>query len=147
MNPEQREAKARTRFAAKVEKNRKGCWLWTGRVLPTGYGQFFYNGKHRRAHRVAYEWAMGPIPEGLEIDHLCRVRNCVNPKHMEAVTHRENVLRGQTPTGINARKTHCSRGHEFDEGNTYYSKYGRQCRWCARLTQRARAKQRREQAA
>lgn len=132
------------RFWAKVDKGGpNGCWVWTGAVRTTGYGGInigIVNGKRDRvaqAHRVAYELVIGPITEGLELDHLCRNRLCVNPAHLEPVTHRENGLRGSGPVGTNSRKTHCKRGHPFDEANTYLTKQGaRYCRACHVLHER-----------
>jgi hypothetical protein len=85
-----------------------GCHVWQGRKNAKGYGQV---GRHGLAHRVAYEAACGPIPDGLVIDHLCRNRACCNPAHMEPVTPGENVRRGNCPPMVNARKTHCKSGH------------------------------------
>jgi hypothetical protein len=115
-----------------------GCWMWTGRDFnkkPHGsYGMWKdLTGKRRLAHRVAYELAVGPIPEGLTLDHLCRVTLCVNPAHLEAVTQGVNTLRGVGPSAVNARRSHCSHGHVFDEANTYVTPDGRrQCRACNR---------------
>ena len=81
------------RFDAKHTKYENGCWLWTGGIQPKGYGTFRFRGKHYLAHRAAYEMFVGPIPDGLEIDHTCCVRHCVNPDHLEPVTPSENVLR------------------------------------------------------
>ena len=107
------------RFWAKVDKNGLGgCWLWTASRMGLGYGVFYRKGQSRMAHRGAYELFIGPIPEGLELDHLCRVHHCVNPDHLEPVTHRENNMRGIRGTGP-LRQTHCRRGHPFDEVNTY----------------------------
>lgn len=122
------------RFWEKVDKTDDGgCWLWTAYTMPNGYGLFgVRRGKMILAHRFAYQVRVGEIPSGLVIDHLCRVRNCVNPTHLEAVTQWENVLRGAG--GPNGRKTHCPNGHEYTEENVYRrpgypgSRYCRQCR-------------------
>jgi len=109
-----------------------GCWLWIAGVNPLGYGQFWWSGRTVTAHRFAYEREVGPIPDGLELDHLCRTRCCVNPAHLEPVTHRENTLRGDTITGRQARQTHCKRGHPLSGPNLYAKPNGRrQCRTCA----------------
>ncbi len=108
------------------------CWLWLPPDDGNGYGQFHRKGSVIRAHRFAYEDMVGPIPDGLELDHLCRVRRCVNPSHLEPVTTEENLLRGMGPAAINARKTHCPQGHPYDEANTYRYKNKRGCRACVR---------------
>lgn len=92
-----------------------GCWEWTGAVDLNGYGVVYGNGRMRKAHRVLYEKANGTVPHGLELDHLCRNRKCVNPDHLEPVTHRENILRGVGTAASRARQTHCKHGHEFGE--------------------------------
>lgn len=118
------------RFLAKVEKTAT-CWNWIGCRRPRGYGMLNIGGKIRSAHRVAYEMYVGPIPAGREIDHLCRNTSCVKPEHLEAVTHKENVLRGVSLAAGHAKQTHCDRGHEFDEGNTlFYDGGRRRCRKC-----------------
>ena len=111
------------------------CWLWTGGIDKDGYGKFWWHGQTGRAHRWVYGFCVGPIPDGLQIDHLCRVPRCVNPDHLEAVTGRVNVMRSPiAPAAINARKTHCQRGHPFDEANTYVNPLGqRECRICGRI--------------
>jgi hypothetical protein len=125
------------KVAVKIQVT-ESCWLWTGSCHPdTGYGRIWFD-RHddRLAHRVIYEWVKGPIPEGLTIDHLCRVRRCVNPAHLEAVTNVENVMRGESPWAQNARKTHCHRGHPFNPENTWLNKGMRHCRECARQRKR-----------
>lgn len=131
---------AEDRFWAKVEN--AGCWLWTGSRSGHGYGQFWVDGRTVPAHRVAYEALVGPIPDDLEPDHLCPNRNCVNPSHIALVSHRANTLRGQAPTALNARKTHCPRGHAYDEANTYWQRHDggihRRCLTCHRQGMRDR---------
>lgn len=130
------------------------CWGWRGWINKRGYAYF-----HRRredgsfitckAYRWSYEHYVGPIPEGMEIDHLCRNTGCVNPAHLEPVTRRENVLRSpDTISGAAIRKTECKRGHPFDEENTAYNKHGhRHCKTCQReATRRSVAKKKTESA-
>lgn len=108
-----------------------GCWEWRGRS-DTGYGAAGWNGEVN-AHRSMYRLMLGPIPPGMELDHLCRNRACCNPDHLEVVTHRENVLRGDSPAAHHARQTHCVNGHEFTPDNIYSPpRGGRQCRACKR---------------
>ena len=123
-------ARFRAKFVVNPETN---CWEWTSTVH-RGYGRFHVNRKSRIAHRYVYEILVGPIPDGLTIDHLCRVRCCVLPDHLEVVTGRINTLRGFGPPALNARKTHCLRGHPYDEANTYvFPGTGwRRCRTCFR---------------
>jgi hypothetical protein len=123
------------RFWMKVDRGRVDeCWGWLASIAGNGYGQFTVAGATALAHRVAYEMAYGVIPAGLQIDHLCRTRSCVNPGHLEAVTPRENVMRAPDTLGARfAAKTHCPHGHAYDEANTTYRKNGgRRCRACNR---------------
>lgn len=108
-----------------------GCWLWLGRLSRQGgYGWFDLRRDARKAHRVSYELHRGPIPGGLEMDHLCRVRRCVNPHHLEPVTHAINVTRG---LGSHYKyKTHCVNGHVFSDDNLYKTRPNRDCKTCAR---------------
>lgn len=117
------------------------CHTWTGRVDRLGYGRTTHDNKEVGAHQVAYMLAYGPIPEGLEPDHLCRNRRCVNAAHMEAVTHRVNTLRGDSPSARCARQTHCVHGHPFDDENTRRRSSGRRdCRACERERQKGRTR-------
>lgn len=127
------------RFWAKVDKNGPGgCWPWLGAVR-TGYGRFAVQQKRLvQAHRFAYELLVGPIPDGLELDHLCRNRACVNPDHMEPVTSRVNTLRGTSPAARNAVKTHCDAGHPLSPENTYVWNGQRACKTCRRSFTRSR---------
>ena len=125
------------RLWAMVDKTPGGCWNFTGCKMK-GYGQIRDGSKAALAHRVSYEIARGPVPDGLELDHLCRNRSCVRPDHLEAVDTKTNVLRGNGPTAINARKTHCSKGHEFSKENTRrHCDGGRVCIQCTRIFDRA----------
>lgn len=136
MTPEQLPDKYRTRINISPD----GCWLWIGNKNNNGYGLTIINKKVRRVHRVTYELLVGPIPEGLVIDHLCRVRNCCNPAHLEPVPQRTNMLRGVSPLAEKATWTHCVNGHEFTPETTYiHPKRGtRNCRTCMLETARRR---------
>ena len=119
------------RFMAKVRVDHEsGCWIWIAARWPDGYGAFRSGDRKVRAHRWSYVHHKGPIPDGLILDHLCRNPSCVNPYHLEAVTHQTNTLRGIGPAAIHAKKTHCDHGHEFTPENTYRGKFGRSCRRC-----------------
>lgn len=119
-----------------------GCWEWLG-SKSGGYGSLGSSGGY--VHRIMYEAAKGPIPDGLTLDHLCRNKACCNPDHLEPVTCRENTARGLSPVARNMRKTHCPQGHAYDEGNTYWKRgiynMERTCKECNR--RRARERQRR----
>lgn len=134
----------RERIQSRVTVDPGGCWLMDG-YLRNGYALMRDDeGKQRDAHRVVYEEYVGPIPEGLQLDHVCHTldkdcgggftcphRRCVNPAHLEPVTHRENALRGVSFSAANAAKTHCANGHEYTPENTYYRKpTHRVCRIC-----------------
>jgi hypothetical protein len=134
---------ASERFWGKVDKdgplpatfrNRGPCWIWTAGATKQGYGMFHPTKRtFALAHRYAYEQLKEPIPVGLVIDHLCRVRRCVNPSHLQPVTMGENTLRGLSVSTFNRLKTHCPVGHPYDAANTYVSRRGsRICRACAR---------------
>lgn len=136
------------RFWVKVDKRgplhsalRSRCWLWTAGCVK-GYGVFHADGRRGSpavlAHVFAYESAVGAVPFGLELDHLCRVRACVRPSHFEPVTHRENVRRGVGPTALNAAKTSCVRGHPYtsDSMRIEGKARGRRCRICERARKR-----------
>jgi HNH endonuclease len=124
------------RFNAKYRVNEAtGCWEWTASLLSTGYGQFRSGGrgsKMYKAHRYAYEAYIGPIPDGLQLDHLCRNSRCVNPHHLEPVTALENTARSElTAAYKNRAKTHCPQGHEYTPENVYINPAGsRVCRTC-----------------
>lgn len=128
------------RFWAKVEKT-DGCWIWTA-AKTHGHGVFGVNGRNRYAHILAYELLVGPVPDGLDLDHLCRNRACVRPDHLEPVTRRVNLLRGETIAARHAAKTHCPQGHPYEPPHVRIVQGPngpqRQCRTCDRDRQRAR---------
>ena len=135
------------RFWAKVNKNGPvpdyrpnlgPCWLWIGAGSGKGYRRFWINQHTVRAHRFAYEILVGPIPAGLELDHLCRIRHCVNPAHLEPVPGQVNTLRGISPSAQNAKKTRCPKGHPYDEENTRLYRGRRYCRACSQARDAAR---------
>lgn len=111
-----------------------GCMLFTGPLTNEHkYGRVGVRGKFYQAHRLFYEHHIGPIPVGFELDHLCRNPRCVNPSHLEPVTHQENVRRGVSIVAINARKTHCKNGHPFEGDNLRFAPNGqRKCATCNR---------------
>jgi hypothetical protein len=140
----------RERFESKIIRTDDGCWEWSGaHFQATGYAVFCVkderDGKWHPtvAHRVSYELYVGPIPDGLHVDHRCRNRGCVRPEHLEPVTQRENTLRGEAPSAISVRENRCQRGHEFTPENTITrpNRPGkRECRECVRARDRERNK-------
>ncbi len=135
------------RFHSKYEVRwETGCWVWTG-GLSNGYGRLYAGSRSVYAHRYAHELVVGPIPEGLQIDHLCRIRRCVNPAHMEPVTQAENIRRGagygnglwKQGNHHMSRRSHCKAGHLFDAENTHQPDPNgrRYCRACRRAKERA----------
>lgn len=133
------------RMAAKIVPDEAtGCWNWTGTKSDSGYGRVSIDGRAHQAHRIAYEILRAQIPDGMQIDHLCRNRACLNPDHMEPVTQRENIMRGESVSARNARRNHCNRGHEYVQGSFIMerSKSGlmRRCLICQDMTEEARAR-------
>lgn len=129
------------RFATKyVVDADTGCWNWTATRHGAGYGTIREGRRGSRAlmaHRVSYEIHVGPIPDGLQIDHLCRNRGCVNPAHLEPVTSRENTMRGSTLPAANVQKTHCNHGHPYSGPNLLKLPNGeRRCRSCSKVARR-----------
>lgn len=123
-----------------------GCWEWHRACDTTGYGRMFHNGRVRPTHRVVYEMIHGVVDPKWHIDHLCRNRFCCNPEHLEAVTHRENLRRGNTFVRDNLAKTHCLRGHPLFGDNLRMSKRGeRLCIACARMTSTKQYHKRKEE--
>ena len=123
-------------FWDRVEKT-TNCWNWTGALNTDGYGQIKIKQKYYQVHRLSYENSKGKIPVGLQIDHLCRNRKCVNPDHLEVVTIKENVMRSNGFPAQNSRKTRCPQGHEYSKENTGISKLhnftARYCKACKRI--------------
>jgi hypothetical protein len=135
------DARLPDRFWDKVQPcPMSGCWLWAGYAISAGYGQLWFGQRTKTgkaspsyAHRVAFEAVVGRIPPDLELDHLCKVRSCVNPLHLEAVSFDTNWRRSSAPSALNATKTQCKRGHEFSADNTAVYKGGRYCKACSAI--------------
>lgn len=131
------------RFESKVQIVwATGCMVWTAATDRDGYGQFWWRGRKVKAHRLAWVLENGEVPDGLQLDHLCRVRCCVNPDHLEPVSHRENLLRGDTLTASQVARTHCPAGHPLVDGNLVASSLARgrrACLTCDRQQSRERA--------
>lgn len=131
-------------IAARVQEKscpvtESGCRIWLEHVNNNGYGRVHWDGKMVYAHRVAYEYRNGPIPDAMTLDHLCRVRCCVEPNHLEVVSQKVNTLRGLSPSAFNAKKTHCHKGHQFLPENTRTNKAGfRYCLACERAREKKR---------
>jgi hypothetical protein len=123
---------AEERFWSKVQIT-ETCWLWTA-CLCEGYGRFYFDGKVGLAHIFSFRLFGGLVPLGMELDHLCRIRRCVHPKHLEPVTHRENCIRGESLFSKNSQKLFCKRGHPLTPANVYLTVtpygYGRSCKTC-----------------
>lgn len=117
---------------AKLIKKTDSCWLWQGALSYKGYGAFEVKGVVYKAHRFVYEWYVGPIPDGLQLDHLCFVKHCVNPDHLEPVTNRENQIRYKRTI------TSCPQGHPYDDRNTRIYQGRRWCRECDRIRSKAK---------
>lgn len=128
------------RFWSKVEKS-DGCWMWTAATGGGGYGRFKIDGRLHTAHRVAYELAIGDIPEGMQVDHLCNEPACVRPSHLRVCTPVENLMaeHSMTVPRANSLKSHCPQGHPYSGGNLRTTQAGRRCRACEQSYNRTRS--------
>lgn len=118
------------RILAKSSVDESGCWIWQMKIDRHGYGKITVMGKQCLAHRISYEQFMGSIPDSKPLDHLCRVRCCVNPFHLEPVSDAENALRGNSPNIVAFRENRCRKGHPMTKDNVYVEQKGRRCRRC-----------------
>lgn len=123
-----------------------GCHIWQGSLDGFGYGMVWVERRTRRVHRLRYEREVGPVPDGMILDHfVCDNPQCCNPEHVRPVTHRENVLRGTAPTALNAAKTHCPQGHPYSGTHLYLLRDGRrECRTCRNARARIERAQKKE---
>lgn len=129
------------RLMSKVRVNPEtGCWEWTAYCMPNGYGKVRIDTIGLLAHRAMYEASGLEIPLGLELDHTCRVRHCINPEHLEPVTHLENMRRGNSPSSAQREQTHCRQGHPLSGENLYVHDGHRSCRMCRRIRNRGRTR-------
>jgi hypothetical protein len=124
------------RLMEKVRRLDNGCWEWTNYLESNGYARLWVDRRNVGAHRFSYEYHVGPIPEGLQIDHLCHYPPCVNPEHLEPVTAAENARRRRPWVPYQSFKTHCPEGHPYDDENTYTGSGGRACLICKRASAR-----------
>lgn len=129
-NPQVRAKRAFSKISFEDRGYKNKCWIWTGGWTGAGYGQFTINKKKVTTHRWFYSQFIGEIPEGYQVDHLCRQIKCCNPWHLEAVTPKVNYLRGNGSPAVNARKTHCIYGHPLSGDNLVMDRTSRQCRIC-----------------
>lgn len=135
------------RMRARTTETERGCWLWNGKIDSRGYGRSSLNNRSMLAHRAMYTLAVGPIPDGLDLDHLCFTPRCINPAHLEPVTRAENLARrspNRRRRGPSELSGFCCRGHERTDETTYLWNGVRYCKPCMRINQRASRARRRE---
>jgi hypothetical protein len=152
-NSHDRDLKYARGLLTRVLVDESGCWLWAGSMTPNGYGKFYMGGRSKSgyrqpegSHRASYRLFVGPIPDGLELDHLCKTTRCANPLHLEAVDHRTNLMRSTGMAARYAAQTHCKRGHLKCPENTYYRNGKPQgCRICQAIREKARTERRRQE--